>query len=84
MPALHSSLQQDHVLKRLPAACSPDVVVLEGSRKRGHQLMKRSAYQGRRVIDPIQGVIHACREAICQKRYWQRYGAIALQCTNAL
>ena len=30
LPALHSGLKQDHVLKGLPAFCRPDLVGLEG------------------------------------------------------
>ena len=41
MPALHSGLKQDHVLKGLPALDSPHLVGLEGGCYGGHQLKQK-------------------------------------------
>ena len=68
MPALHSSLQQDHVLEGLPAFFGSGLIGLEGGCVLGRQ--PEQFMVSRKVSTGIsQHMTHdACEHAMCQRR----------------
>ena len=67
VPALHSSLKQDHMLKGLPALRSLGLVGLEGGCEGGHQ-PDQDREPGRMFHSRLCKSVHgSCKSALCQR-----------------